>query len=64
MSSIGPVRGSWVIGSKAAASELRRCGVREDVAMAITGHRTGSMFSRYNIVDLGDVSRSIEQREA
>lgn len=32
--------------------------------MAITGHRTRSMFSRYNIVDLADVSRAIEQREA
>jgi len=49
---------------RVAATELRRSGVPEDVAMAITGHRTRSMFSRYNIVDLGDVSRAIEQREA
>jgi hypothetical protein len=32
--------------------------------MVITGHRTRSMFSRYNIVDLGDVRRASEQREA
>jgi integrase len=49
---------------RTAATELRRSGVPEDVAMAITGHRTRSMFSRYNIVDLGDVRRAIEQREA
>ena len=49
---------------RVAATELRRSGVPEDVAMAITGHRTRAMFSRYNIVDLGDVSRAIEQREA
>jgi len=49
---------------RTAATELRRSGVPEDVAMVITGHRTRSMFSRYNIVDLGDVSRAIQQREA
>ena len=49
---------------RTAATELRRAGVPEDVAMVITGHRTRSMFSRYNIVDLGDVRRAIEQREA
>jgi hypothetical protein len=32
--------------------------------MQITGHKTRSMFSRYNIVDLGDVTRALEQREA
>ena len=49
---------------RVAATELRRAGVPEDVAMQITGHLTRSMFSRYNIVDLGDVSRAIEQRKA
>ena len=48
---------------RTAATELRRAGVPEDVAMQITGHRTRSMFSRYNIVDLNDVSRALEQRE-
>ena len=47
---------------RTAATELRRSGVPEDVAMVITGHRTRSMFSRYNIVDLGDVSRAIQKR--
>jgi hypothetical protein len=32
--------------------------------MVITRDRTRSMFSHHNIVDLGDVSRAIEQREA
>jgi integrase len=49
---------------RVAATELRRSGVPEEVAMKITGHRTRAMFSRYQIVDLGDVSRAIEQREA
>jgi len=49
---------------RVAATELRRSGVPEYVAMAITEHRTRSMFSRYNIVVLGDISRAIEQREA
>jgi len=30
--------------------------------MQITGHRTRAMFSRYNIVDLGDMERALQQR--
>ena len=36
-----------------------RAGVSESVAREITGHRTSSMFSRYNIVDSRDVKAAL-----
>lgn len=47
---------------RTAATNLRRAGVPEEVAMKITGHVTNTMFKRYRIVDTGDVSRALEQR--
>ncbi|HZR81907.1 MAG TPA: tyrosine-type recombinase/integrase [Candidatus Binatia bacterium] len=43
---------------RSAARNLVRAGVDRDVARKITGHKTESMFSRYNITDERD------QREA
>ncbi len=37
---------------------LTRAGVAEQVAMAVTGHRTHSTFTRYNIVNKQDVERA------
>ena len=47
---------------RTAATNLRRAGVSEEVAMKITGHSTNTMFKRYRIVDSGDVRRALEAR--
>jgi integrase len=49
---------------RSSARNLRRAGVPESLAMKITGHRTRSMYERYNIVDeddLREVGRKAEQ---
>lgn len=47
---------------RTAATNLRRAGVAEDVAMKITGHATNTMFKRYRIVDNADVKGALAQR--
>src|ERR1700678_919906 len=50
---------------RSAARNLIRSGVPQDVAKRITGHKTDSMFSRYNIVaenDLADAAVKLNAR--
>jgi integrase len=48
---------------RTAATNLRRSGVPENVAMQITGHKTRSMYARYDIREDRDVRQAIVQRE-
>jgi hypothetical protein len=41
-----------------------RAGVSEHVAMAITGHKTTSMFRRYNMTSTDDIRKALRLRDA
>jgi integrase len=49
---------------RCAARNLSRAGVREEVAMEITGHKTRSMYRRYRIVDERDLREATEQLQS
>ena len=43
---------------------LVRAGVLERVAMQLTGHKTRSVFERYNIVSAGDYQDAVRRLDA
>ncbi len=49
---------------RSAARNLRRARVPENVCMAITGHKTRSIFDRYSIVDEQDIAEALTMVQA
>src|SRR5262249_1653920 len=49
---------------RTAARNLSRAGVREEVAMEITGHKTRSMYRRYRIVDETDLREATQKLQS
>ena len=48
---------------RSAVRNLDRAGVSRDVAMRISGHKTQSMYSRYNIVSTDDMRQALERTQ-